>query len=317
MSDTPVPGVPAWLPDPSGRHQLRWWDGGAFTDRVANDGVTAIDPGPAPAPAPPSPAPVPPAPSESVWAAPSSAPGWAAPPSPSPSPSSWAAPGLAPTPYAPPAAPPPPRSKVPLVVAGLALVALLGGAAVVFVLGRDDGTSGTGTFDGAIDDDAPAGRHGVGLRGPAAITIVVEPDADLDAVVGIVVSAEDADRIDELYDDLGGAGVLELDEAFRDTELDRVDGLDANGQVVFRIDADFAGEEETILLALPFDVDFDVVVAPFEPGEESGSYEIVIESFPIDVEADADGEEVLDAVLDNDDIPADFLDIADVMLDNE
>ena len=315
MSDSPVPGVPAWLPDPSGRHQLRWWDGGAFTDRVANDGVAAIDPGPAPAPpwVPPSPASVPPAPPESVWAAPS--PGWAAPPSPSPS--SWAVPGLAPAPYAPPAAPPPPRSKVPLIVAGLALVALLGGGAAVFLLGGADGSSGIGTFDGAIDDDAPAGRHGVGLRGPAAVTIVVDPDPDLDPVVGLVVSADDADRIDELYDDLGGAGVLELDEAFGETELDRVDGLDANGQVVFRIDADFAGEEETILLALPFDVDFDVVVAPFEPGEESGSYEITIESFPLDVEEDADGEEVLDAVLDNNDIPADFLDIADEMLNNE
>jgi hypothetical protein len=29
---------PAWHPDPSGRHELRWWDGQAWTDRVADGG---------------------------------------------------------------------------------------------------------------------------------------------------------------------------------------------------------------------------------------------------------------------------------------
>lgn len=33
-----------WYPDPHGRHQHRWWDGFAWTDHVANDGVTATDP---------------------------------------------------------------------------------------------------------------------------------------------------------------------------------------------------------------------------------------------------------------------------------
>ena len=42
---SPGPGVPAWHPDPTGRHELRWWDGAAFTDQVADAGVTATDPG--------------------------------------------------------------------------------------------------------------------------------------------------------------------------------------------------------------------------------------------------------------------------------
>lgn len=39
-------GLPAaaWHPDPTGRHEHRWWDGSAWTDQVADGGVTASDP---------------------------------------------------------------------------------------------------------------------------------------------------------------------------------------------------------------------------------------------------------------------------------
>ncbi|MHB1342060.1 MAG: DUF2510 domain-containing protein [Coriobacteriia bacterium] len=37
--------VPAeWYEDPTQRHQLRYWDGAQWTDNVADDGTTAIDP---------------------------------------------------------------------------------------------------------------------------------------------------------------------------------------------------------------------------------------------------------------------------------
>jgi hypothetical protein len=32
-----------WFDDPSGRHQLRWWDGTAWTAYIADDGVVAVD----------------------------------------------------------------------------------------------------------------------------------------------------------------------------------------------------------------------------------------------------------------------------------
>jgi Protein of unknown function (DUF2510) len=39
------PGVPPqWSPDPSGRHQLRYWDGTSWSDHVADDGLTGTDP---------------------------------------------------------------------------------------------------------------------------------------------------------------------------------------------------------------------------------------------------------------------------------
>lgn len=36
--------APAWLPDPNGRHDHRYWDGSAWTDNVADAGVAGIDP---------------------------------------------------------------------------------------------------------------------------------------------------------------------------------------------------------------------------------------------------------------------------------
>ncbi len=35
---------PAWLADPTGRHQMRYWDGQQWTDHVSNAGVQASDP---------------------------------------------------------------------------------------------------------------------------------------------------------------------------------------------------------------------------------------------------------------------------------
>lgn len=42
-----------WLPDPTGRHQLRWWDGVEWTEHVSDDGDTATDPPGADLPPPP------------------------------------------------------------------------------------------------------------------------------------------------------------------------------------------------------------------------------------------------------------------------
>ena len=34
---------PSWSPDPSGRHQLRWWDGSKWTPQVMNNGIPSED----------------------------------------------------------------------------------------------------------------------------------------------------------------------------------------------------------------------------------------------------------------------------------
>lgn len=43
MTDSDAP-TPAWGPDPTARHELRWWDGGQWTDRVADGRSTGFDP---------------------------------------------------------------------------------------------------------------------------------------------------------------------------------------------------------------------------------------------------------------------------------
>lgn len=37
-------GAGAWHPDPSGRYQLRWWDGSRWTDAVSDNGRPGTDP---------------------------------------------------------------------------------------------------------------------------------------------------------------------------------------------------------------------------------------------------------------------------------
>ena len=39
---------PSWQPDPTGRHQYRWWDGKGWTDIVADNGEEYVDPHGAP-----------------------------------------------------------------------------------------------------------------------------------------------------------------------------------------------------------------------------------------------------------------------------
>lgn len=43
--------APDWYPDPSNRHQHRYWDGTSWTEHVADDGVQSVDPPGGPAPA--------------------------------------------------------------------------------------------------------------------------------------------------------------------------------------------------------------------------------------------------------------------------
>ena len=65
-----------WHPDPTGRHQLRYWDGSAWTDHVSNGGATSTDP------LHPIVVPVTPA----VVTTPTASPGWGAPVVATPSP---------------------------------------------------------------------------------------------------------------------------------------------------------------------------------------------------------------------------------------
>ena len=273
----PVAGVPAWHPDPTGRHQHRWWDGAAFTDQVADSGTIATDDGTA-------------------------LPAWGAP---------------VPQPIPPPVGPAGAASAAPArhqrrgaLVAGLAVLAAAGAASIwYFVLAPDGG--GTGTFTGrAAPDDI--GVHEVSIDAGSALTVEVVPGDDLDAVVGLVVSTDDAERIDDLYEDLGVAA-SDLDEAFPAVERELFEQFGDDAVVVFRTDVGFAGEGEDVLLALPFSIEAHVVVAPFGD-DDADDYEVRIDGFGLDVDDDADAEELLDAVVDDGDLPASARRLAEDLL---
>ncbi len=44
MNDAPIDSTPGWKPDPEGDHEYRWWDGSAWTNFVADDGVARAAP---------------------------------------------------------------------------------------------------------------------------------------------------------------------------------------------------------------------------------------------------------------------------------
>ena len=102
---------PGWHPDPSGRHQHRFWDGSGWTDQVSDEGVTSTDPIDAPA-------------ASAAQAAPTGADPWGGG---SPAPTSG-------------------KSKAPMFVGIAVLVALVAGG-IFFLLDRSDSTSTSGVGD--------------------------------------------------------------------------------------------------------------------------------------------------------------------------
>ena len=44
MSSSTSSSPPNWYPDPSGRHQLRYFDGAQWTDHVSSNGNQSLDP---------------------------------------------------------------------------------------------------------------------------------------------------------------------------------------------------------------------------------------------------------------------------------
>jgi hypothetical protein len=168
MTDT----TPGWQPDPSGKHDHRYWDGSQWTDHISDGGVAGTDPYDAPVDAPadaPDPADAP-----TVTDAPAVAAtgdeGWAQPSSDAPAPDTTAA---WPTAGAP--APPPPYvppspvsggdggtggSKRGLLIGG-AILAVVAIVAAVLLLGGDDETDARTELasrlqaesDGELDDE--------------------------------------------------------------------------------------------------------------------------------------------------------------------
>ena len=313
MSDSgPQPGVGAWVPDPGGRHQLRWWDGRDYTAVVADQGIRGIDPllpnQPAPTPAPPA-----------------ATPFAAGPPltSASPTTPTWTQVPVA-------GATPPVQESAPSKGGGRKVLVVVGGVAILVVaglvvrtlvgdeiLGDDDGV---GSFEGEVSAEE-LGHHQVSVGATQVLVATVVPDDDVDVVVGLLVDAEEAGRLEDLYGDV--AGPTDPDEAFDAVSEDAVDALVAasgegdGSQVVFRSDIGFAGDDEALLLLAGAAVEGSVVVAPF--GDAAGGYTVEIERFELELDAEeaaeADGVELLEAVIASQEVPSRVIDLAADLLE--
>lgn len=146
-----------WYPDPTDRHQLRWWDGENWTEHVSDAGVVGVDPlggPPAPSAAPTLALPVTPA-------TPAGTPGGLAPPTP-PAPAE-----PAPLPAAAPAIVPVRRRPHPAVVAGGAIATLV--LLLVVVLAVRGGDDESVSPDGSLAPSSTTEQGGTSTVPPTTV----------------------------------------------------------------------------------------------------------------------------------------------------
>lgn len=125
-------GEAGWHPDPHHRHELRWWDGAAWTDHVSDAGVASVDPVHAAAPSTPTP---------SSFAPPSFAPPAATQPTVAQPTVAQPVVGAPVMPVQPVGSGPEQSKRGWWIAAVLGVLAIGVGAAVVFSLGGDDETA--------------------------------------------------------------------------------------------------------------------------------------------------------------------------------
>lgn len=280
--------MPGWFPDPSGRHQFRWWDGAAFSDQVADGGVVGTDAGRGPG-GPPGAGPVGP-----PWSAAPVAPGGFV-VVPSRGPPAWV-----------------------YVAGGVGLVALLG-AGTFLVLDRDDGGSGFGELTGEVDGDV-GGAHSLRIPAGSVVTVELRPDDDdFDTRVAFVVDEESLDALEEAFggtdleDAFGADQSVEAGELFEELDLGAIDVAD-DGAVtgIYFVDLEFEGEDEELVLLAPIAVEGTLVVGGGF-AETEGSYELTVERAAVD--RGADGDDFVDGVLDDEDLPRGARTLVEDLLD--
>jgi hypothetical protein len=184
---------PGWYPDAAGRHELRYWDGGAWTDNVSDKGIAAKD---------------------LVGG------------KPLPSPSQAAAKAAAGKPAGGGGS-----SKTGLYVAIGAVAAVVIAALGFFLLKGDDdkGEVGLGTFsEKAVDANHPV-IHKVNVGANKGIFITMDPKDDESIVAYVVLTKRPT--VDKIVDRVNGADDV-FTESFDDVFSDlRAEDIGAKGDV--------------------------------------------------------------------------------------
>jgi hypothetical protein len=261
----------AWHPDPSGRHQYRWWDGEHWTTTVSDDGVTydesphPIEPPPAPAAAPAATSLPPPDVTTRV--------GPAAPSTSEAAATDAASPSETPAPAG--------GNQRPRIIVLAAVAALLvAGAAVWFAMrdGGDSGSSSGGSFQevsGELTEDGDYLSLDVTLDQGQAFRFRVEPGPELDSELFIAVDESTAVDIATVFYNAAETSAADMaSDAEEFADLLFTPGSDmfrpgavqtsfADSSVISMRDPGYEGEP---------DADFFVALA-------SGTYTVVTQSY--------------------------------------
>ena len=262
-----------WYPDPTGRHEMRYWDGYAWLDNVSNQGAAATDPlGGKPMPAP----------------------------------SEVAASGGGGAPVA----PPPSKSKLPLFIGiGVGVVALL--AIAFFVLRKDDDDGGgatvlkdqTLTFEEQGEDKVRPAVHTVRSDGNQVIFIDVESKED-GKTPGVIVETSQSvvDSLNSSIDGISGDLTSKLKDACPNL---REEDLGAKGDVAyfFASSGDPEVKLESFTIA-PLAGDFEIVPVLVDENDQclAGKLTLTVSAKPLDFGGVTDSDELFSVLSDSPDL---------------
>lgn len=278
----------SWQPDPTGRHQYRWWDGAGWTDSVADNGQSGLDPLSGTA-----------APATVIGGSPQAnpfpsaqSPGGAAPYQPSgggsPPPTYGSAPVT------------PPSSKkgiwIALAVVGVAALGVVG--FLIFGGGGGDsgGGSGVGTATYELTDDVRFVTRTIAVKKGEAVRVRVEPPGGMDTRSALVVSREDAS-------DEASAALVFATEFYSDSSVNDILSEEfTDGDELFSDDfaSEFArtfgnvlgddggtGEPDSGIIVALSDITYTLVISAYDDGD-NGTITVIVERYTGDNFSDLD-----------------------------
>jgi uncharacterized protein DUF2510 len=265
-----------WYSDPTGNHELRYWDGYTWLDNVSDRGVTSDDPlGGKPLPSP----------SQAASGAPAAG---------QPQPSSTT------------------KSKAPIIIGAVVAVVVI--AAAVFFFTRGDGNDTVALKDKPVtfsDEGKDATRptvHAVKVEGNRAVTMTVKGD-DANLVPAIIVQTNQQvvdsvnSQISDASDQLGGDKLKDVCSNLREEDIG------AKGNVTYFFDfAGDAGSELRTFVPVPAAGNFEFVPVLLDDNGDckGGKVTTTIAAVPLDL-GNVSNLSDLDSVLSDDSNLSEFI----------
>jgi Protein of unknown function (DUF2510) len=256
----PHPAAAGWEPDPTGRHDHRYFDGTAWTDDVADAGQASLDPlaeavasatvnpvvsgpgtvtgtgGRAPAGAPPPPV------------------GYTLPTVPAGPGGKGSATGAK-----------RPNRRVLVVAAAVAVVALVGGTMAVLGGGSSGSDTGVGNFSGTIPAKGTFVHRVKASKGQVLLAKVLPQSTDLLPVLSVATDVQTIDKYKTTFSGTfspPGAGA-QAQKNF--SQLSGVDLSKLDGGLLLVGSTNSPGDSEALALPVPVDGEFDLVVTLARP----------------------------------------------------